>query len=64
MQPDGCLLPQSEVAADLTVLDEALALEEADKLAGGDLWHAAHQGTPMASSSTCTKRSFCGTGWS
>jgi hypothetical protein len=40
------------VAAGLALFDESLGLQEADKLAGVNLWHPGHPGTPTVSSST------------
>ena len=56
-------VPYGEVTAGLPVLDKAAALQETHQLTRRHLGHAAHSGTATVSSTTWTKRSFCGTGW-
>ncbi len=49
---------QGEVASRLTIFFKSLSLEESYEIAGCDLRHTAHSGTPTVSSSTCTMRSL------
>lgn len=50
-EPPG-FIPQGQMAAALSVLNEALRLQKADQITGGDLRQASHAGMPMESSST------------